>query len=43
MRKYRKEKQFYEGKIQAVKNMKLESSIKNTVNNFPRQIHSRHF
>jgi hypothetical protein len=32
VRKYRKEKQFYEGKIQAVKNVKLESTITKTVN-----------
>jgi hypothetical protein len=43
MRKYRKEKQYYEGKLQAVKNIKLESTITNTVNNLPSQRGSRHF
>jgi hypothetical protein len=43
MRKYRKEKQFYEGKIQAVENIKLESIITNTVNTLPSQRHSGYF
>lgn len=37
-----KKKQFYESKIQAVKNVKLESTIAMTVNNLPSQRHIRY-